>query len=92
MTSTVRRFIRELPDNRFAVYRFGQITTTPTGFLRSLCRRLGLPMRRYAGDLFDDVTALLKRWRSERAAHPVQVLDDAEGMRPASSISSPSRP
>jgi general secretion pathway protein A len=80
---TVRRFVAELPDNRFAVHLFGQIPTTPTGFLRALCRRLGLPMRRYAGDMFDDVTALLKRWCGDQAAHPVLIMDDAEGMRPA---------
>ena len=80
---TVRRFVSELDDARYTVHRFGQIPTTPTGFMRSLCRRLGLPMRRYAGDMFDDVNALLKRNNDDKAAHPVLVMDDAEGMRPA---------
>ena len=80
---TVRRFVSELDDARFVVHRFGQIPTTPTGFLRALCRRLGLPMRRYTGDMFDDITALLKRSHGDKAAHPVLVMDDAEGMRPA---------
>ena len=80
---TVRRFVAELDDARFTVHRFGQIPTTPTGFLRALCRRMGLPMRRYTGDMFDDVTTLLKRTHGDKAAHPVLVMDDAEGMRPA---------
>ena len=80
---TVRRFLAELPANHFAVHRFGQIPTTPTGFLRALCRRLGLPMRRYGADMFDDVQALLKRAHDEHAAHTVLVLDDAEGMKTA---------
>ena len=80
---TVRRFLADLPDRHYVVHRFGQIPTTPTGFLRALCRRLGLPMRRYGADMFDDVMALLKRTHDERAAHPVFVLDDAEGMKTA---------
>lgn len=78
---TTRRFVAELPDNRFDVHRFGQIPTTPTGFLRALCRRFDLPMRRYATDMFDEVTALLRRLHGDRTAHPVLVMDDAEGMK-----------
>ena len=42
---TLRRFALTLDDSRFHVIGFGYVPTTPTGFLRSLSRKLGLPMR-----------------------------------------------
>ena len=50
----LRRFVSELPSQRYVVHRFGQIPTPPLGFLRALARRKGLdgrgrqPPRRYA--------------------------------------------
>ena len=80
---TLRRFASELPKGRYALFRFGQIPTTPNGFLRALCRRLSLPPRRYSTDMFDDARASLSRWKGEHGAHPVLLMDDAEGMRAA---------
>ena len=80
---TLRRFVAELPKDHFALFRFGQIPTTPNGFLRALCRRLSLPPRRYGTDMFDDVRAALSRWKGEHGVHPVLIMDDAEGMRAA---------
>jgi len=77
----LRRFVDELPDNRFAVHRVGQIPTTPNGFLRAMSRRLGLRPRLHAADMFDALLAALRAHRDERGTHPVFVLDDAEGMR-----------
>lgn len=79
----LRRFVADLPDGRYAVHRFGQIPTTPAGFLRALCRCLGLRTRAYLADMFDDARTALGRWQDEHATHPVLVMDDAEGMRPA---------
>lgn len=78
---TVRRFVDDLPEDRFAVHRVGQIPSTPNGFLRALSRRLGLRPRQYGSDMFDALQASLQSHRDERGTHPVFVLDDAEGMR-----------
>ncbi|MCB9742642.1 MAG: ExeA family protein [Alphaproteobacteria bacterium] len=80
---TTRRFIAELPRDRYAVFNFGQIPTTPNGFLRALCRRLGLRARRHTADLFDEAHDALANWAERKRLHPVLVLDDAEGMAPA---------
>lgn len=77
---TLRRFVRELPRERYAVFRIGQIPTKPGGFLRSLCRHLGLRARLYRTDMFDDAQRCLGSWKDEHGTHPVLVLDDAEGM------------
>jgi len=78
---TTRRFAAGLDDTRFRVIRFGQVPTTPAGFLRSLCRVLGLPMRRHTADLFDQARAHLNGYAEAHGPHPVLILDDAEGMR-----------
>lgn len=78
---TLRRFVDELPGERFEVHRFGQIPTTPAGFLRALCRRLGLRPRQHVADMFDSVKEALTGPTDERRAYPLLVLDDAEGMR-----------
>lgn len=76
----VRRFLRDLPTDRYTVFHFGQIPTKPSGFLRALCRRLGLRTRAYAVDMFDDVRDCLASWTERHGTHPVVVMDDAEGM------------
>jgi len=78
---SLRRFVAELPPQRFAVHRFGQIPTTPTGFLRALARRLGLRTRLHLADQFEDIRNALARHDEEHGTHPVLILDDAEGMR-----------
>lgn len=75
---STRRFVSELDEQRFRVIRFNQMPTTATGFLRSLSRVLGLPMRRFAADLFDQIRDHL---RAEAGPHALLILDDAEGMR-----------
>jgi type II secretory pathway predicted ATPase ExeA len=79
---SLRRFVAELPNDRFAVHRFGQIPTTPLGFLRALARQLDLRPRLHLADLFEDIRTALARHQEEHGVHPVLVLDDAEGMRP----------
>jgi type II secretory pathway predicted ATPase ExeA len=77
---TLRRFCHELDDSRFRLLDFSYLPNTVTGFLRSLGRLLGLPMRQYASDLFDDAQKHLACYEKEHGPHPVLVLDDAEGL------------
>lgn len=77
---TLRRFAQDLDDTRFRVLQLSSMPTTSMGFLRSLNRVLGLPMRAHAADLFDQAHTHLCANPDERAAHPVLLLDDAEGM------------
>ena len=62
---------------------FGQIPTTPSGFLRALSRRLGLRTRLHPIDMFDGAREHLANWHERDGTHPILVLDDAEGMAPA---------
>ena len=77
---TLRRFVRELPKDRYHILNFGQIPTTPSGFLRALSRRLHLPPRLHAVDMFDAARQHLCTWSERHGTHPVLILDDAEGM------------
>lgn len=77
---TLRRFARELDEGRYRVIALSTLPSTPAGFLRSLSRELGLPMRLHTTDLFDQVRAALTE-RGKKGPHLVLVLDDAEGMR-----------
>lgn len=78
---TVRRFVQELDQSRFRVIDFSYLPSTVSGFLRSLSRKLGLPMRLHSTDLFDAAQAHLAAHEKEHGAHPLIVLDDAEGLR-----------
>ena len=78
---TLRRFVGELDDTRFRVIHFTQLPTTTTGFLRSLNRQLGLPMRLHTADLFDQAHKHLATHEQERGTHPLLLIDDAEGIR-----------
>ena len=42
---TLRRFVKELDDARYRVLVLPTMPSTPHGFLRSLCREMGLQMR-----------------------------------------------
>ena len=77
---TLRRFVSDLDDARFGVLKFSYLTTTVTGFLRSLNRTLGLRMRHHASDLFDAAQKHLVAYEHETGPHPIVVIDDAEGL------------
>ena len=77
---TLRRFIQTIDEDRYTVIDFTYLPTTVTGFLRSLNRKLGLPMRLHGADLFDQAQTLLVTYESEKGTHPILVLDDAEGL------------
>lgn len=79
---TIRRFAQSLEDTRFRVIHLANMPTTEMGFLRSLNRALGLPMRVHASDLFDQAHAHLTAYGKAGGPHPFLILDDAEGVRP----------
>jgi type II secretory pathway predicted ATPase ExeA len=80
---TFRRFVQTLDEARFRVIHLTNMPTTTMGFLRSLNRALSLPMRQHAADLFDQAHAHLTAHGDDGGPHPLLVLDDAEGIRPA---------
>ncbi len=80
---TLRRFVHELDAARFHIVDFDYLPTTPTGFLRSLCRKLGLPMRLHSADLFDAVRTHMQSYQQEHGPHPVLLIDNGEGLSPA---------
>jgi type II secretory pathway predicted ATPase ExeA len=77
---TIRRFLSQLPAGRYDIHRFGQVPTRARGFLRALSRRLGLQPRAFIADMFDNVRDALSNWSAQHGAHPLLVMDDAEGM------------
>lgn len=77
---TLRRFVYGLDPARWRVIDFSYLPTTPTGFLRSLCRNLGLPMRMHGSDLFDQAQSMLANHQKDHGAHPLLLVDDCEGL------------
>lgn len=77
---TLRRFARTLDEKQVHVVAFGYLPTTATGFLRSLNRRLGLPMRAHRADLFDAARDHLVGHEDAHGTHPLLIVDDAEGL------------
>ncbi len=77
---TLRRFVQDLDKARFHVIDFSYVPSTTTGFLRSLCRHLGLPMRCHGADLFDQAQRHLVAFAQEQGPHPILIIDDAEGL------------
>jgi type II secretory pathway predicted ATPase ExeA len=79
---TLRRYVQDLDDVRFHVVEFTYLPSTVNGFLRSLCRSLGLPMRLHSTDLFDAAQRYLASYENDVGKHPILLIDDAEGLRP----------
>lgn len=79
---TLRRFVQELDDAKFKVIELSYLPSTVSGFLRSLCRCLGLPTSLHSTDMFDAVHAHLGSYENDHGAHPLILIDDAEGLRP----------
>jgi len=77
---TLRRFVAGLDEARWKPVHLQAVPSTPHGFLRSLNRALGLPMRAHASDLFDQAQKQLSSFAEDQGPHPLLVLDDAEGM------------
>ena len=77
---TLRRFVLGLDSARVRVFDFSYVPSTVTGFLRSLSRMLGLPMRCHMADLFDQAQKYLMSFEAEQGPHPLVLIDDAEGL------------
>jgi type II secretory pathway predicted ATPase ExeA len=77
---TLRRFVQTLDQARYHVIDFSYVPTTVNGFLRSLNRQLGLPMRGHTSDLFDQAQKHLISREAEQGPHPLVLIDDAEGL------------
>lgn len=76
---TLRRFVQSLDEARLRAIHLPIVPTTAIGFLRSLNRALGLPMRAHVADLFAQAQQHLT---ADQGPHTVLVLDDAEGCKP----------
>jgi len=77
---TLRRFREELDDRHFDLFYLFNLRITPTGFLRSLCRLLGLPVLYHQADLFDSISALLGQYEERNHKHPIIIFDDGDGL------------
>jgi type II secretory pathway predicted ATPase ExeA len=76
---TLRRFVQGLDESRVRPIHLPIVPTTAVGFVRTLNRVLGLPMRAHAADLFNQAQQHLI---ADQGPHTLLVVDDAEGCRP----------
>ncbi len=77
---SLRRFKEELDDRRYELFYLFNLRTTPTGFLRSLCRVLGLPILYHQADLFDSISTSLAQYEERSAKHPILIFDDGDAL------------
>jgi len=77
---SLRRFLHGLDTRRFHLVQFTYLPGTTNGFLRSMCRALGLRMHRSGADLFDAAREHLASFAETHGPHPLLVVDDAEGL------------
>jgi general secretion pathway protein A len=77
---TLRRFKEELDDRRFDLFYLFNLRVTPTGFLRSLCRLLALPVLYHQADLFDTISTFLGQYEERNRKHPIIIFDDGDGL------------
>jgi type II secretory pathway predicted ATPase ExeA len=77
---SLRRFLNALDARRYHVVQFSYLPGSTTGFLRSMCRGLGLRLHRSGADLFDAAREHLASFEETHGPHPLVVIDDAEGL------------
>ena len=77
---SLRRFKNDLDERRFEVFYLFNLRITPTGFLRSLSRILGLPVLYHQADLFDAISAFLAQYEERTGKHPIIIFDDGDGL------------
>jgi general secretion pathway protein A len=77
---TLRRFKAEIDERRFDIFYLFNLRITPTGFLRSLSRVMGLPVVYHQADLFDALSACLAQYEERTAKHPIIIFDDGDGL------------
>jgi general secretion pathway protein A len=77
---SLRRFKEELDDRRYDLYYLFNLRITTTGFLRSLCRILALPVLHHQADLFDAISTFLAQYEERNRKHPIIIFDDGDGL------------
>jgi type II secretory pathway predicted ATPase ExeA len=77
---SLRRFKAELDERRYDLYYLFNLRITTTGFLRSLCRILGLPVLHHQADLFDSISTFLAQYEERNRKHPIIIFDDGDGL------------
>ena len=77
---SLRRFKAELDDRRYDLYYLFNLRITTTGFLRSLCRALALPVLHHQADLFDAISSFLAQYEEKNRKHPIIIFDDGDGL------------
>jgi len=77
---SLRRFKNDLDERRFELFYLFNLRITPTGFLRSLSRILGLPVLYHQADLFDAISAFLAQYEERTGKHPIIIFDDGDGL------------
>jgi type II secretory pathway predicted ATPase ExeA len=68
---SLRRFKAELDERRYDLYYLYNLRITTTGFLRSLCRILALPVLYHQADLFDSISTFLAQYEERNRKHPI---------------------
>lgn len=77
---SLRRFKAELDDRRYDLFYLFNLRITTTGFLRSLCRALALPLLYHQADLFDAISSFLAQYEERNRKHPIIIFDDGDGL------------
>lgn len=77
---TLRRFREELAPQEFESHYLWNTRITPTGFLRSLCRVLGLAPSAYLCDMFDAISDYFGAREEQQRKHSVLIIDDCDNL------------
>ena len=77
---SLRRFKAEIDERRYDLYYLFNLRITATGFLRSLCRALALPVLYHQADLFDSISSFLAQYEERNRKHPIIIFDDGDGL------------
>jgi type II secretory pathway predicted ATPase ExeA len=77
---SLRRFKAEIDERRYDLYYLFNLRITTTGFLRSLCRTLALPVLYHQADLFDSISSFLAQYEERNRKHPIIIFDDGDGL------------
>lgn len=77
---SLRRFKEELDDRSYDLFYLFNLRITPTGFLRSLCRVLALPLLYHQADLFDSISSFLAQYEERTGKHPIIIFDDGDAL------------
>lgn len=76
----LRRFKEELSCQEYQAHYLWNTRSSPSGFLRSLCRTLGLPTSAHLSDMFDSISEYFRTKEEDLRKHPVLILDDCDNL------------